>query len=117
MSKVITSPVKKWPGTVTLSDPMNYPQFFAVQDAMAEGNRLAQEAREAGKEISEQRYSHTILGGVLQCIEAHDLKGLPEVLTLDNFPSSPAASSLRLIAWLINEVTEIYTSEDESPNE
>ena len=117
MAKVITSPIKKWPGTVTLSDPLTYPQFFAVEDAIAEGNRQAAEAKEAGKEISQQRYAAAVVGGVLKCVEAHDLKGLPDPLTVDNFPASPATSSMRLASWLIEEVTEIYTSEDESPNE
>ena len=117
MSKVITSPIKKWPGTVTLSDPLTYPQFFAVEDAIAEGNRLVEEAKEAGKEISQQRYTAAVIGGVLKCVEAHDLKGLPSPLTPDNFPASPALSSMRLASWLIEEVTTIYTSEDESPNE
>lgn len=78
---------------------------------------MSQEAQETGKDFSPQRYNAAVMGGVLKCVESHDLKDLPSPLTVDNFPASPGAASMRLSTWLIREVTAIYTEEDESPNE
>ena len=75
------------------------------------------EAKEQGKDLSQHRYNAAVMGGVLKCVEDHDLKGVPKPLTADNFPASPGASSMRLSAWLIKEVADVYTAEDEDPNE
>ena len=41
MSKVITSPVKRWPGSVTLADPLTFPQYAAWRNALDEVLLLA----------------------------------------------------------------------------
>ena len=117
MPKIVTSPVKRFPGTVTLSDPLTYPQYFAMEDAFNEVKRLRETAEENGEEVSPQRYNATVMAGAVKCVEDHDLKGVAKPLTADNFPASPGASSMRLAAWLTNEVVAIYTTEQEDPNE
>lgn len=118
MSKVITSPVKRYPGTVTLSDPLSYPQFFALSDGYDAVAELHRQAEEQGKEAAAKRVYACLLPGICKCVEAWNLKGLPETVTPDNFPSSPARASDRLAGWLIVELTAIYIEEDDdSPNE
>ncbi len=64
MSKVITSPVKRFGGEVVLSDPLNYPQVFAVMDAA----EAALKAREEGEDDA-RRLNALWLPALLACVE------------------------------------------------
>jgi hypothetical protein len=112
MSKTITSPVKKWPGTVTLSDPLSYPQYFAFEDAMKAAGDLDKD------NTTLMRYNFTMLLGVCPCVEKWELKGLPTVITPDSgYPTSPVRASQELSAWLIGEVVALFREAEEIPNE
>ena len=67
MSKVITSPVKRFPGTVTLSDPLTFPQSLAVEDALDAAQELG--------EVSVRRQNYTVLPGLMECVEEWDIEG------------------------------------------
>ena len=109
MSKTITSPVKRYPGTVVLSDPLTFPQTFAFEDAI----NAVGEARETGS-IARIRYA--LLPGILACVEEwHIGGGFPDRPALDNFPSSPRQSSAELIEWLIGEIGDLYREADDVP--
>jgi hypothetical protein len=102
MSKIITSPVKRFPGTVTIADPLTYPQYFAFTEAM----------RTVTKDDDIAHQEAMALPGILKCVEAWDIPvALP--VTVDNFPSTPRQSVNRLLGWLIGEITRlIYEADD-----
>jgi len=108
VSKIITSPVKRYPGTVILADPLTFPQAFAFEDALA----AVQEIRESG---SMARMRYAILPGILACVEAWHLEKLPEQPALDSFPSTPRKSVAELIDWLTLEITALYRESDDVP--
>ena len=108
MSKVITSPVAKWPGTVTISDPLTLPQAIAVEHAI--------NAVMALEGASQRVVNYTLLPGICQCVEAWNLEGLG-ALTAETFPATPRKASAELAAWLVNEVTALYKDAEEIPNE
>jgi len=110
MGKIIESPIKRWPGKVTLHDPLTFPMVFAFEDALAE-------IREQGTDSARGFYA--ALGGILPCVEEWGLSGngFPENVTLENFPAVPRASSHKLIAWLIREITDLFMESEEVPNE
>ena len=110
MSKVITSPVKRWPGTVTLSSPLNYPQAIALETAINAAGALPDDAGRLA-------YEYALLPAILGCVEGWKLEGLPEQIGNDNFPATPRISSARLLSWLIEQVMSLYAEADESPNE
>ncbi len=110
MSKIITSPVDKWPGTVTLSDPLTFPQALAVEDALAA-------AKELGEEASQRRQNYTVLPGLLGCVEEWDLENFPKNPTADTFPSTPAKPNAEIIGWLIDEIIGLYYEAEPDPNE
>jgi len=112
MSKVIESPVKRWPGTVTLSDPLTFPQALAVEDAL-------DAAKELGEEASQRRQNYTILPGLLACVEEWHIegKGFPKSPSAETFPSTPATPVAELIAWLIEEIIGLYYEAEPDPNE
>ena len=110
MPKVISSPVKRFPGTVTLADPLTFPQSFAIEDAI-----LA--VKELGEKSTLLRYNAAWLAGILPCVEKWAIEGIPSSPTLDTFPTTPRTSSAKLIAWLVDEVMELYKEGDEVPND
>ena len=122
MPKIITSPVDKWPGTVTLHDPLTFPQNFAWKDSLKASKRYYQqfEGEEAKpeSEIDVSEWYYTFLPGLLACVEAWDLSGgFPEHPTLDTFPATPTEAICGLFDWLIAGVTTVYSGEEEIPKE
>ena len=106
MSKVVTSPVKKWPGTVTLADPLSFPQALAFEDAI--------DAVRALEDPSTQRVNYTLLPAVLMCVEKWELEGLGN--PPDPFPATPAQASAQLLAWLVGEVSALFREAEDVPN-
>ncbi len=104
MGKVITSPVKKWQGTVTLRDPLSLPQVVAIQDANAEVQAL-------GKKTTLQKQHNILVPVLLDCIEKWDLEGIDD--PPNPFPASPLVSSAKLANWLLDEVGNLLIEDDE----
>lgn len=107
MSKTITSPVKRWPGTVTLAEPMSFPQYIAWRDAMRSAQAYLQEQGDAAQQAE---YDLLLLAGVRPCVEAW---GLDSGFTPEPFPATPRAASAKLIAWLVRETAAIANAADE----
>ena len=112
MSKIVTSPSQRWPGTVTLSDPLTLPQA----EAIGEGLRIFRDFED--KNIPYLTIDKAHLIGILPCVEKWDLQNFPETVTLDTFPMSPQGERRKLVDWLWNEVySKIYIGETDIPNE
>ena len=109
MSKIISSPVKAFPGTVVLSDPLTYPQTFAFEDAI-------EASKEAGEGATQDRLRYILLAGVLSCVEEWHIEGVPQYPTRDTFPNTPKLSAARLVNWLVNEIVAMYQEGEEIPN-
>lgn len=108
MSKTIISPVQRWAGTVTIADPLTIPQAQLVEAGMSvdkKGNVFLSEIDSAQ------------LPAIFACVEKWQLAGMPEPLTLDNFPASPRVDSHKLIEWLFKSVWDVYFGELEIPKE
>ena len=109
MSKTIVSPVKKWPGSVTISDPLNISQAMAFEEAI-------NGAKDSGNpNFTSAAYCHVLLPGIFACVEKWELDGL-EGVTPDTFPGTPKIASASLIAWLTTEISKLYREADEIPN-
>lgn len=109
MSRVVTSPVRHFSGSVTLQDPLYFPQVIAVRDA-----RLASEA--LGEKPLAIEYNHAILPGVIACVEEWHLRNVLANPTADTFPTTPAESANKLVDWLVEEVNKLFLETEEIPN-
>jgi hypothetical protein len=106
MSKVITSPVKRWPGTVTLADPLSFPQAIAVEEAL--------DTVRDSDNPSRQEINHALLPAIMGCVEKWNLEGMAD--PPDPFPATPSVSSAQLLSWLFREVTALFMEDTEVPN-
>lgn len=109
MPKVILSPVGRFPGAVTLSDPLTFPQKFAIEDANTVAVGLG--------ETTQSRLNYALLPGICACVEKWDLEGFAEGFTPDTFPATPPVASAELVSWLLEEITLLYTEAEAVPNE
>ena len=113
MGKILSSPVKRWPGTVTISDPLTYPQFLAVQDAVNEVSGLMGN----GDKLTQERIHYIYLPGLIGCVEEWRIDGFPENVTAETFPSTPGLVSAEMITWLLSEIIALYGEAESVPNE
>ncbi len=104
MGKEITSPVKKWPGTITLCDPLSLPQVIAIQDANAETQAL-------GEDTTLQKQHSILVPVLLDCVEKWELEGIDD--PPDPFPATPLKSSAELANWILNEIGSLLIEDDE----
>ena len=124
MPKVIQSPVKHFPGTVTLSDPLSLPQVVRIDECLLARKQYFEETEVDGersytlKEGAFWSNANTVeVEAILMCVEEWDLRGFTEKVTADTFPGSPRAASVQLINWLVVEILRVYRGEVEIPNE
>lgn len=110
MSRVIVSPVARWAGSVTLADPLTFPQLAAWQQAV----QAASAAVERGAVQAEA--DGALLAGVCACVERWELAGLPAAVTPETFPATPRVASGRLLRWLIEQITALIVEADDVPN-
>jgi hypothetical protein len=109
MSTAHESPVKKFPGSVTMPDYLSYPQVLAFR-------RAVKEAKELGDDVPLFEYNHALLPGIIPCVEKWEIPSLPQSITADSFPVAPSQASQRFTAWLIRLVTELMNEAEDIPN-
>jgi len=111
MSKVITSPSKRWTGTVTISDPLLLPQVEAIESAM--------EIRPEGDKVYITVIDKPRLPAIFACVEKWELQNfaISVTPTIEEFPMSPRVESHKLIDWLWSEIRNVYLGESQVPNE
>ena len=107
MSKKLDFDSKAWPGSVTISSPLNLPQYAEFGEAWAKAKESVD---------SYARYLYALLPGVLACVEKWELAGFPKAVTPETFPATPFTESSRLMALLIREIAAQFREADESPN-
>ena len=121
MSKVIKSPVERWPGQVTISDPMNYDQVRKIEDAMDAGHGFDPSSYMSKLQEVEVVWTSKInqasLPAILACVESWELKDFPENVTEANFPATPRGDAMELAAWLFGEIQSVYYGEIEVKND
>jgi hypothetical protein len=112
VSKVITSPVKRWPGTVTLKTTLTLPEAEAINETREVFRSWAEGAKVTFFSLDKPR-----IPSIIACVEKWELADFPETPTLSNFPMSPEQSRHKLIEWIWNEIKSVYDEEEEIPNE
>jgi hypothetical protein len=132
MSKILTSPVKRWPGTITIPDFLTFDQAMAWEEALSNGKKLLPEIEFEYKDdgsidtskLTEEhlkffgmthslKYANEALPGIKACVLEWNLKDFDP----ENFPATPRQSRVDLIGWIISEITKLYKEENEVPNE
>ena len=105
MSKIIKSPVVEFPGNVTLPNFLTMPQVLLYERSIGEVGVLLKN-KESQAEIDA-----IVMTTICSVVEAWEIVGdfWPEgAITPDNFPGSPRLPSGLFIAWLYEEIGELY---------
>src|SRR3990172_7386952 len=90
MSKLIISPSKRWPGTVTIADPLTMPQAELIEEGMGTSPEKTEGAK-PGRWLLAFAKHH--LPMILACVEKWELANFPEIVTPETFPISPRMKS------------------------
>lgn len=106
--KILSSPSKRWHGSVTISDPMTLPQVMAIEEVFG--------SPEGKGRVMKSVIDRKLLPAILACVEHWNLENFPEAVTVETFPATPRAESSALIRWLWNELYKVYIGETEIPN-
>ncbi len=105
------SPDNRWPGSLLLPDYMTFPQLFRWETAMNAARKVAVDATPTEERVTSDFYLKLLPAATSLVSEWH-LAGLPEKVDESNFPAS-----VKLMSWLIDCVTALYTQTNEiSPN-
>jgi hypothetical protein len=136
MSKLVTSPVTKFPGTVTLKDPIPLSACVDWETALAEcqpspcheGRKIlmqmvgAEERESIVTEytkhfagcanckpgLSEVAAQERMIKTIKSCVESWNVPGFD----LANPPGSPKKARSQFVGWIIGEISAIYNAED-----
>jgi hypothetical protein len=105
MSKIITSEIKKFPGTVTLSDPISYPQYERWSKAWESQLELSKEERET---LTNEK---VMWAEIMPMVEKWELENFDP----NKPPAAPRVPVIELLIWLVTEVGKII-NEGTDPN-
>lgn len=106
MGKVITSSVKRFPGTVTLAYPFTYPQIIEWDKAITALMELPDEEERVPYDIQS-----ILWDGIRVLAESWNIQDFD----LNKTPSTPQIPILDLLLWLVTEIGKIVNEEDD-PN-
>lgn len=112
MTKTITSTIPEFPGTITLSSPLNLSQGYHIAVALETAS-----AADDSRAHKSYATNTAILQALAVCSEGWDIAGQPEKPTVETFVASPAQPANRLLSWAFSQLTDIYFGERKVPNE
>jgi len=101
VSKVIQSPVKRFPGSVTLYDPVPYPNFIEWEKAIGTEGKGADPEKQL-----------IMWGGVKAMVEKWEI---PE-FDIEKPVATPRVAVINLLSWLVTEIGKFINEVEESPN-
>ena len=104
MPKVITSPVERFAGTVTIADPMRIDQAQAVERAL-------KGIRELGDKPMQSDMDALAIPAIMANVEKWELSGVTDFV-----PASPRPDSALLINWLLMQILHVYSGSGEVPD-
>jgi len=109
MPKTLTSPVKRFAGTIVLPDYLTFPQLIAWRNGV---KSLAADSTVGQVAMSEDD-SLALLPAIYAIVSEWHLQGIPD--RPDLFPATPRVPVFRLLIWLIGEITALVGAEDDDP--
>ena len=108
--KIIESPVARFPGSITLYDPITYPQLIEWRD---NNTKFYECFNNKDKKIFEgEQFAWKAIFAVSEEVT---IKGF-ESRDVDKIPSTPLSLIDELLAYLIGEIRKYIAKEEEVPN-
>ena len=104
MGKEIKSPVKKFPGSVILKDPLPFPDFITYEKELA--NSGVEGITEGERELC-------LFAAIFVIVESWDIKDFD----CENPPATPRTPVIKLLTWLIEEIGKMINGVEDIPKE
>jgi len=115
MSKVLQSPSKRWPGSISIPTYLTLPQVMAWRAALDKAAEFVERIDDERITITNpQGYYLAMLDVCCSLVEKWELAGLGH-LTSETFPGTPAAASLELARFVVTAFADLISGEDELP--
>ncbi len=144
MPKLITSPVDKFPGTVTLHDPLSFPMIITIEEAVAaagefrtydffcgkckhevdvdqilkpcpKGEGVIMQRINWDESGTSSEYHNALTPAVMEGVQSWALEGVGN--PPEYFPGSPATAANMLVKWIFDEIMVLYSGAGIVPNE
>jgi len=104
-------PVEIFAGELEIDDFLNYPQLAAYERSLL----AAQKQLQSGDAIGFAELRLVMVPGLVSCVKAWRLKGLPSTITLETFPSTPKKEAGELYLWLLKTVRDHIEGDNSGP--
>ncbi len=102
MPKTITSPVKRFPGTVTLPDSYGFGELIQWEHHMARMGELT-----GAEQVA------TVAEAILPMVSEWHITGLPE--KPEALPATPRVPIINLVTWLMREIGAVIDGGEDLP--
>ncbi len=107
MSKILTSPVEEYAGTVTIPDRLTAPQYM-------EYKKTSKEIGESNREELDE-LAMAALPGILALVETWNITGI-EKPSLETFPMTPIVPCIRFLLFVWGEINALVMPALDAPN-
>lgn len=102
MSKTLISPVKRYPGSITLPDYLTFPQVNAWEEAMQAANTEAEDATKALPHAWK---------AAREIVSEWNLEGIDPAKP----PATPRIAAVELATWIIGAINALFRDEEIDP--
>ncbi len=103
------SPDSRWPGTLVMPDFMTFPALFRWEQAMNEAKKVTVSNKDSA-DVTTADFYLKLLPTATSLVNEWHISGLPDKVNENNFPAS-----VKLMSWLIQCVSDLYTHTNEIP--
>ena len=97
MTQIDTN-IERWPGHIVLPEYMNFPQLSLYQRALASAQK-----NDDSDDMSV--FFEHLLPMAFKIVKEWHIKGLPEDLSAETFPASPA-----LVSFVVTEIANLFNA-------
>lgn len=109
---IITSPVKKFPGTVEIYNQLTLPQVELIEECFDNLPSMKEGGVVALTSLDKPR-----LAAILACVKEWKLENYPVPTSMETFTLSPRRATHQLIDYIFNHILLVYNGEIDIPNE
>ena len=107
MGKVIESPVKEFPGTVEIFQPVPYPEFITWEKKIAESDEALQLVIKGDPKYTQGEAEYLTWKAIAGMVQNWNI----EKFDISKPSADPRVSVMQLMAWLVREIGKVINGD------